>query len=212
MIEIISTNIAQPKEVIWQGKKVMTGIYKNPVDHALELKKTFVENDSVIDLRYHGGIDKACYLFSEDHYEYWKEKYPNLDWQYGMFGENLTVKNCNEKDVYIGDTYEVGTAVVQVSQPRQPCFKLGIRFENQSVLKDFINQPYSGVYLRVIKEGTVKAGDTFKLIDRQKDGVSVAEVFQLLYAKQPDEVLLKKAIDEELLSAASKEGLYKKIR
>ncbi len=150
-MEIISTNIGQRKTVTLNGKRYETGIFKYSVNHHLQLGKLDVHGDNVIDRKYHGGIDKACYLYSEDHYPYWKNNYPELDWKHGMFGENLTVKNSNEKKIYIGDTYEVGSSIIQVSQPRQPCFKLGIRFKNQSITKKFIDYGYSGVYFRVIK-------------------------------------------------------------
>jgi len=133
-MKIISTNISNPKMVIWKNREVVTGIYKEPVDHAITLEKTDVKGDHVIDRRYHGGEDKACYLYSADHYPFWKERYPSLNWQYGMFGENLTVKGLEEEKINIGDTYKVGTAIVQVAQPRQPCFKLGIKFEDQSAI------------------------------------------------------------------------------
>ena len=210
-MEIISTNIAEPKIVNWQGKEFKTGIFKYPVDYSLQLEKTDVKGDAVMDRKFHGGIDKACYLFSEDHYPFWKKKYPQLDWVYGMFGENLTVKNCNEKDIYIGDTYEVGSAIIQSSQPRQPCFKLGIRFNDQSVIKEFINQPFPGVYFRVIKEGKVKRGDKFNLIDRVEDGISIAEVFSVLYQKQEDNALISKALNNPFLSEDCKNNIEKKF-
>lgn len=200
-MKIISTNLSQPKKVIWKNKEVTTGIYKTPVNHELVLEKTDVKNDHVIDRRYHGGADKACYLYSLDHYPFWKTRYPDLDWSYGMFGENLTVEGLSESQIQIGDTYKIGTAVIQVSQPRQPCFKLGIKFEDQSVLKEFIAQPYSGVYVRIITTGSVKVGDKFELMERAGNGLSITEVYRLLYNNGSDENLKQKIVEDRYLPA-----------
>jgi MOSC domain-containing protein YiiM len=208
-MEIVSTNIGAAKTIVWQNKEVTTGIFKAPVEQALLLESSDVKEDVVVDRESHGGLDKAVYLFSADRYEYWKEKYPNLEWNYGMFGENLTVKNCNEEEIFIGSTYQVGTAIVQVAQPRQPCYKLGVRFKTQRILKQFINQPYSGIYFRVLKNGTVKVGDTFKLIKSVENGITVAQVFNLLYQKQKDDILLNKVLNDEFLAKDLKSEIQK---
>ena len=209
-MEIVSTNIATKRTVVWQGKDYETGIFKYPVYRALQLEKNDVKGDSVMDRKFHGGIDKAVYLYSEDHYPFWKGKYSNVEWIYGMFGENLTVKNCNEKSILIGDTYEVGNAIIQVSQPRQPCFKLGIRFNSQEVVKDFIQQSFSGVYFRIIKEGKVKQGDRFKLVERPENSISVAQVFQLLYQQQDNYNLINTALKNPFLSEDCKKNIKRK--
>lgn len=211
-MKIISTNISEPKTVIWKNKEVVTGIYKEPVNHPILLEKTDVKGDHVIDRRYHGGEDKACYLYSADHYPFWKERFPNLDWHYGMFGENLTVEGLEEDKINIGDTYNVGTAIVQVAQPRQPCFKLGIKFEDQLVLKEFIGQSYSGVYLRILTPGDVKVGDAFELRASDKNVLSVAEVFHLLYNPTEDEELRQKVRNDQYLPASLKEYMIKKFK
>ncbi len=209
-MRVISTNISAAKTIVWQGKEVQTGIFKEPVKQPLILEKTDVLGDVVVDRKYHGGIDKACYLFSADHYPFWKERYPDLNWNYGMFGENLTVKNCDETNVNIGDVYEVGTATIQVSQPRQPCFKLGVRFNDQTVLKDFINQPYPGIYVRVLKSGEVRVGDDFRLVSNNPQGISVSEVFKVLYHKPYEKDLLDKVLAEEFLAEGCKSYIRKK--
>ncbi|UTW61705.1 MOSC domain-containing protein [bacterium SCSIO 12741] len=209
-MKVISTNIGQRKTVIWQGQEVETGIFKDPVNHPLTLEATDVKGDHVIDRRYHGGVDKACYLYSVDHYAFWKEKYPDLDWSYGMFGENLSLSDCDERQVFIGDTYQAGSAVIQVSQPRQPCFKLGVRFGDQGVLKEFINQSYSGIYVRVLKPGEVSTGDELQLIERAENSVTVADVFRMLYHGAQDSETLEKVLANSWLSATNKEYLSKK--
>ena len=122
-MKIISTNIGKPQTIEWRGNQIQTGIYKNSVNHPISLESEDVLNDHVMDRRYHGGTDKACYLYSADHYKMWSELYPDVEMPWGMFGENLTVKGLNEAEINIGDTFQIGNAVVQATQPRQPCFK-----------------------------------------------------------------------------------------
>ena len=142
-MKVISTNTGPKKEVMFRGKPVKTGIYKSPIEEGIFLESEDVKGDQVVDRRFHGGIDKACYLYSFDFYNFWKERYPDLDWQYGMFGENLTVSGLNEKELHIGNQYQVGDAIVEISQPRQPCFKLGIRMGSPKIIREFVQTTYS---------------------------------------------------------------------
>ena len=186
-MRIISTNIAQPTTFTWNGKEVTTGIYKTPTNAPIYLGKEDVKGDVVSDRKVHGGEFKACYLFSLDHYEYWKNLYPNLEWTYGMFGENLTVKDLDEKQLFIGDIYKLGNALVQITQPREPCFKFAYKFGSNTILKQFIDHGYSGTYVRILEEGDVKTGDHFTLVESKKDSVSIYDFFKLLYAKEKNE-------------------------
>lgn len=206
-MNVISTNLGKPTTVLWKDKEVTTGIFKAPVDEPINLGETDVDKDHVIDRRYHGGKHKACYLYGANHYPYWKDLYPALDWDWGMFGENLTVDACDEENTFIGSIYQVGTAEVQVVQPRQPCFKLGIRFKTQEVLKHFIKETRSGVYFRVIKQGTVKPGDEFRLIEEDSTGISIAQVFQTLYRKLHDEQVIQKMTKHEALPMDLRENI-----
>lgn len=210
-MEVVSVNIGEKQTVTWKGKPIETGIYKYPVDRPIVLGKTDVEEDIVIDRRYHGGVDKACYLYSIDNYTYWKGKYPDLDWGYGMFGENITVEGLNEAELQIGDILYIGECRVQVTQPRQPCFKLGIRFETQKILKEFINAPYPGVYVKVIQAGTVQKGDHVQLSERLHDSIGLLEVWELLYSKTPDKDSLEFAAHFQHLGKGAKESLLKKL-
>jgi MOSC domain-containing protein YiiM len=152
-MHVVSTNVGDAVTITFNGKEVHTGIFKHPVSGPIRLGKEDVEGDSVIDRRHHGGLDKACYLYSADHYPFWRGLYPHLDWQWGMFGENLTVAGLDESELRIGDTFRIGTAIVQVSQPRQPCFKHGVRFGDPDAVKKFIEAEKPGVYVRVLEEG-----------------------------------------------------------
>ncbi|PCJ67957.1 MAG: sulfurase [Bacteroidetes bacterium] len=211
-MKIVATNISDSKTIEWKGKEVETGIYKSPVSEGIFLGKTDVVNDVVIERKYHGGIDKACYLFSMDVYPQWKEKYPHLKWNYGMFGENLTVEGLDEREVYIGDQYQIGEALVEVSEPREPCYKLGIRFGSQKMLKPFINQPHCGVYVRVLQEGKVVTGDEMKLVKRVQDNFSMSRIYWLRYnASLKDIPEISKAIKLETLAASAKRGLGKRL-
>lgn len=208
-MKIISTNIATPKAITWRGKEIQTGIYKIPVSTGIYLGTEDVENDHVIDRRYHGGIDKACYLFSEKHYSFWKVKYPELDWNWGMFGENLTISGLDETRIFIGDIYEIGQAIVQITQPRQPCFKLGIRFGTQKMVKQFVTSGHSGAYVRVIKNGAVKVGDEFILKKKANNSMTLSEIFELIYTENDKEEKAKKAILIESLAESCRKDLKK---
>ena len=194
-MQVISTNIGNPTKVKWNEKEYLTGIYKKPVSESIFLDVEDVNNDHVMDRRVHGGKDKACYVFSDKHYPYWKKLYPELEWNWGMFGENLTISDLDESQIFIGDIYQIGEAVVQISQPRQPCFKFGIKFNTQHVLKQFVEYGYSGVYLRVIEKGRVKTNDKMELIKKEADSLSIKDIFRLIYqADRSDKTLALKAL------------------
>jgi len=201
-MKIISTNIAKPTIIEWRGQKVETGIYKYAVESPIFLGTADVVNDHVIDRRYHGGSDKACYLYSADHYPFWQNKYPNQDWKWGMFGENLTISGLNESEIRIGDRFRIGNAEVQVTQPRQPCFKLGVRFGDQSVVSDFWTLPYPGVYVRVLSQGEVQSGDEMILIERDPESLSVSQVFSIFHHNCSDLKLIQKALAEPFIAAS----------
>lgn len=207
-MEVISTNIGRIREVEWRGQKITTGIFKEPVNETLFLGKMGVNKDEVADLKVHGGSDKACYLYSADWYSYWKEKFPEANWHWGIFGENLTVEGLDEGKVKIGDVFQIGEAKVQVSQPRLPCYKLGIRFGNPQIVKQFLASPYPGVYLRIIKEGNVKTGDRMELIKPKPSSLSVREVYSLFSSNKKNSEMKAQACELEFLA----EGIKKELR
>lgn len=209
MLKIASTNIAHPKTVMWRGKQITTGIYKNPVDYPIFLGKESVQTDEVSDRKVHGGTYKACYLFSEEEYSYWKKIYLNLDWDFGMFGENLTVSGLVETKILIGDIYKIGNALVQVTQPREPCFKLGIKFGDQGILKTFIDRTHPGVYVSVLEEGFVNVGDKITLVEQAKNSLTAHDFFELVFAEYKNQEHLKLAINNEALPIHKRERLKK---
>lgn len=208
-MKIISTNIGETRIIKWKGKEVKTGIFKFPVDKPIYLETEDVVNDHVIDRKYHGGADKACYLYSADHYSYWKKFYPELELTWGVFGENLTIDGLQEANINIGDIFEIGEAVVQATQPRQPCFKLEFRFNDKRIVKQFVDSGFSGVYVRVLKTGIVQTGDTMKLIERQ-NSISIHKVYELLYTSDIQKDVVKQAVNDPNLAASCRSDLLKR--
>ncbi|PXY02702.1 MOSC domain-containing protein [Marinifilum breve] len=208
-MKVVSTNKGTSVEINYHGKVVNTGMYKFPVDEGIYLGKEDVQDDSVMDRRYHGGVDKACYWYSVKHYEFWKNRFPNLEWDYGMFGENLSISELDEGEVKIGDVYEIGECLVQVTQPRQPCFKLNYRFSCDTMVKEFIAAGFPGVYIRVLREGTINKGDELILKERNENSLSIRDVYQLLYQADKEPLLLKKAIEDKALAASCRKDLSK---
>ncbi len=176
-MKVVSVNIGERISIDYKGKIIETGIFKYPVEKSIFLGDEDVEGDAVIDRKYHGGIDQAVYAYSENHYEFWKQLYPNLEWQYGMFGENLTISNLEETEIYVGDTYKLGEVIIEVTKPREPCMKLGLRFGTQKVLKQFWNSSKCGIYFKVLQTGKVTKGDEMVLVKKAVNTPTIAEVY-----------------------------------
>ncbi|KPM31761.1 MOSC domain containing protein [Croceitalea dokdonensis DOKDO 023] len=208
-MEVIAVNIGEKTKTEWKGKTIETGIYKFPISGAIHLEKEDVKGDSVVDRKYHGGEFQAAYLFSADNYSHYKEKYPHLEWDWGMFGENITIKGLKESHLLVGSTYSLGKALVQITLPREPCYKLGIRFKDQSVLKDFIAHNCPGTYVKVLEPGEVKAGDSMVLVNEAINSVSIADFYRLLYAKEKDQKVLRCLIDHPNVPESKRKKLQK---
>ncbi len=208
-MKVIATNISKGTIITWHGKEEKTGIFKTPTQEPIFLGKTDVEKDTVVDRKYHGGLDKACYLFSAEEYKYWKKLYPNLDWDWGMFGENLTIAGLEESQIRIGDIYKLGGALVQISQPREPCYKLGIRFETQNIIKQFIDRSHPGTYVRIMEEGLVSQGDSMVLVKQSENSLTIQQFYQLLFAKEKSRELLHLAINNQALPLKKRKSLEK---
>lgn len=174
-MKVLSTNIGLPREVLWQGKPVMTGIYKEPVE-AIGIRRFFVEGDNVSDLKVHGGESKAVYGYPSEHYEFWRAEYPALPMSWGMFGENITTEGLFEKTTLIGSVYRLGSAVLKVTEPRFPCYKLAAKFGRVDIIRRFMKSRKSGFYFTVLEEGTVKPGDRIILEQAGDPGLSIEDV------------------------------------
>ena len=177
-MKVVSVNIGKKKIVKWNNKLIETGIYKKAVNKPIFLGKEDVEKDNVIDRRVHGGIDKAVYAYSYSHYEFWQKLYPNLIFEYGMFGENLTISNLDEEKIRVGSVYQLGEAKIEVTSPRQPCMKLGIVFGTQNILKQFWNSTKSGIYFKVLETGFVAKSDKLILVEEAINNLTIAEVYK----------------------------------
>jgi MOSC domain-containing protein YiiM len=183
-MKIISLNTGLPRDVTWQGRSVSTGIFKEPVKGRVALRTFNLDGDGQADLSVHGGAYKAVYCYPLAHYDYWKKELPDRELPMGVFGENFTVDGPSEESVYLGDRFSVGSAEVVVTQPRLPCYKLGIRFASDDMVRRFFESARSGFYLAVTREGEVGAGAEMKLIRREAEGVSVAEIMRLYAGKR----------------------------
>jgi MOSC domain-containing protein YiiM len=175
-MKIVSVNIGERKEITWKGKNVVTGIYKFPVNEAIFLDTEDVKGDEISDREHHGGINQAIYGYSQEHYAYWKPLYPDLDWSLGMFGENLTIDSLDETKIHVGDTFTVGQTILEATLQRNPCYKLGIRFNDMKIVKQYWNTTMCGVYFKVLQTGFVNVGDVFEQIKSCPNNPTIADL------------------------------------
>jgi len=198
-MKILSVNVGLPREVAWQGKLVTTGIFKDPVKSPVMLRRLNLDGDGQADLTVHGGVTKAVYAYPSEHYAFWRAELPTMDLPLGMFGENLTTEGLLEDAVYIGDRFRVGEAELMVTEPRMPCYKLGIKFGRADIIKRFLASRRSGFYFAVTREGMVSAGDALELIGREQQDISVADITRLYAFEKDDVKALRRAIEVEAL-------------
>ena len=183
MGKIISVNVGLPREVLWHGHAVTTGIFKEHVEGRVFLRKLNLDGDRQADLTVHGGEYKAVYCYPVEHYDYWKQELSGQDLTAGNFGENFTTEGLLEDAVNIGDRFSIGSAEVVITQPRLPCYKLGVRFQSDAMVKRFLASKRVGFYLAVTREGEVGAGDEIKDVSRDPNRVSMSEIIRLYVAK-----------------------------
>ena len=182
-MKLLSVNVSQPKEVSYNGERVKTGIFKEPVSGRTMMRRLNLDGDGQGDPTVHGGIHKAVYVYPIEHYDYWQQELGRDDLTYGKFGENLTVEGMLEDTVHIGDVFRIGEALVEVSQPRVPCFKLGIKMRDPQIVKPFLQSERVGFYVRVLEEGEVGAGDA---IERTKVGEGQMTVKEIVHLRHFD--------------------------
>jgi len=176
-MKIISVNVGRPRDVQWRGHTIKTSIWKSPAEGRVQAHRENLDGDQQSDLSVHGGEDKAVYVYPSEHYEYWRKELPDMELPWGAFGENLTTEGLLETSVRIGDRLRAGTAEFVVTQPRLPCFKLGIRFGSEQMIFRFLRSGRSGFYLAVSREGGVGAGDAIENVGRDPEALSIADVF-----------------------------------
>ena len=183
-MRLVSVNTGLPREVQWHGRIVTTGIFKQPIENHVAVRNLNLDGERQADLTVHGGEYKAVYCYPVAHYDYWTRELPGQQLPMGMFGENFTTDGLLEDSVYTGDQFSVGSAEVIVTQPRLPCYKLGVRFQSDDMVKRFLASGRTGFYLAVTHEGEVGAGDEIKVIDRDPNRVPVSEITRLYITKR----------------------------
>jgi len=198
-MRVLSVNVGLPREVVWRGKPGTTGIWKEPVAGRVPLRRLNFDGDRQADLRVHGGPDKAVYAYPSEFYELWSRERPELDLGPGSFGENLTTEGLLDDDVSVGDRFRVGTAELVVTQPRLPCFKLGIRMGRDLFVTEFLERGLFGFYLAVAREGDVAAGDEIVELRRDTRGFRVTEVARLYVDGRDDVETMRRAADLDAL-------------
>jgi len=175
-MHIVSVNVGMPQDVAWQGRLVRTSIFKQPVAGPVQMLAEHLAGDGQADLRVHGGPNKAVYAYPQEHHEFWQAYLSPAQLVAGAFGENLTTVGLLETDVRVGDYYQMGTAVLMAFQPRQPCFKLGIRLQDDSMARRFEQARRSGIYFRVEQQGVVQAGDSITLVQPSPYTVTIQDM------------------------------------
>jgi MOSC domain-containing protein YiiM len=175
-MKIISLNVGLPRAVPYMDREIRTGIFKSPVAGPLLLRRLNLDGDHQADLENHGGRNKAVYAYASEHYNFWRREFPDMDLPWGMFGENLTTEGLFEENAFIGDHFRIGQAVVKVTQPRIPCYKLGIRFGRADIIKRFLASRRSGIYFSVVEEGLVNTDDRIERVHEDERRISIADI------------------------------------
>lgn len=193
-MKVLSVNVGKPQVVLWNGKPVLTGIFKEPVTGATRLRNLNFDGDRQADLTVHGGVTKAAYAYPSEHYDYWRGEFPDMELPWGMFGENLTVEGLDEGSLHVGDRLRAGTAELIVTEPRMPCFKLGVRFGRMDIVKRFLDSRRSGFYLAVAREGEVAAGDAIERLEANAEGVTVRDIVRVHVQDKDDVETMRRAL------------------
>ena len=197
-MRLVSVNVGLPREVFWKGRTVVTGIFKEPVVGRVAVHRLNLVGDRQADLTVHGGLEKAIYVYSAEYYRYWHNEFPDMELPFGMFGENFTVEGLDER-VNIGDQFKIGTATFMVTQPRLPCYKLGLKFKRDDILKRFLNSGLTGFYLSVVEEGEVEVGDAINYIKHAENGITVEDITRLYAFDRRNRAMLHRAVAVEAL-------------
>ena len=211
-MKLISLNVGLPRIVESNGEPVTTGIFKEPTQGPVMLRKLNLDGDRQADLTVHGGVSKAVYGYPVEHYEFWRRELPDKELPFGMFGENFTTEGLREDSLNVGDRFRIGEAEVIVTEPRLPCYKLGIKFGRSDILRRFLQSRRTGFYFAVAKEGQVEAGDEIELLSRDSNNITIADITRL-YAFEKDDVdSLRRAVKLEALSESWREYFQKQIQ
>ena len=209
-IRVRSVNVALPRLVAWKGQTFTTGIFKEPVQGQVMMRTLDLDGDRQADLSVHGGPYKAVYAYPVEHYSFWRAELPEMDLQWGAFGENLTTEGLDESSTHIGDRFRIGAATVTVTQPRVPCFKLAAKFQRDDILKRFLSSGRSGFYFSVVEEGLIAAGDAIERIHQDENRVSVSDINKL-FRNEEDLPLMRRVTQLEPLPLDWREHFIEKL-
>jgi len=210
-MKLISVNVGLPREINVGGKIVRTSIWKDPVEGRVRVSTLNLDGDRQSDLTVHGGVDKAVYLYPIEHYSYWAAQLPEVMLPMGMFGENFSAEGILEDQIRIGDRLRIGSAEFMVTQPRMPCYKLGIRFNRRDIVKHFLRSQRTGFYLAVLREGDVGEGDKIDFIDQQKTGVTITDIVSLYSTDAHNQELLRRATEVPALPQSWKDYFRERL-
>ena len=210
-MKVLSINISEPKKIIFNGKELITSIYKKPIEGSIEVTDVGLVGDRQADMKVHGGYDKAVYAYSYKHYQTWSKEMNQEYDEFGLVGENLTIDDFNEREIYIGDELMIGDCVFQISQPRIPCYKIGIKMNSRDFPKKFSSSGLLGAYLRVTKTGSIQNGDELKLIKTEKDSLSLFDISDILFKDVNNIEKMKAALDLKYLTEEIKERFRERL-
>jgi MOSC domain-containing protein YiiM len=210
-MKLLSVNVSRPREVANGSETVTTGIFKEPVEGRVMLGALNLDGDGQADLVGHGGIYKAAYAYSVENYEYWKRELDREDLAFGQFGENFTVEGMTEDEVHVGDVFRIGGALVEVTQPRVPCYKLGLKMGLRGFEKQFLESCRVGFYLRVLQEGEVGVGDGLDRVRTDPERITVRELCHLLYFDPGNLERTRKALRIRALSPGWRQSFEERL-
>lgn len=210
-MQLLSINVSKKQLINYGTRQIETGIFKQPIHQAVEVFADHIQGDEQADLQNHGGLDKAVYAYSFAHYAYWQDKLGLKELDFGSFGENFTFSELDEANIQIGDIFKIGSCLLQVSQPRVPCFKLGLKFDNAEMPRLFTKSAKTGIYFRVLQTGIIAPDQQLEVVEQAKNSVSVQTLFNAYYNQEVEQGLpiIANAAGLDTLSEAWKGQLAK---
>ncbi|OYY50985.1 MAG: MOSC domain-containing protein [Methylophilales bacterium 28-44-11] len=211
-MKLMSVNVGMPTQVEINGNQVNTGIYKTPQTGKVWLGKTNLTGDGQADLTVHGGEFQAAYSYPVEHYSYWEKTLGKSSLSYGMFGENFTVSGMLEDEIYVGDTFAIGEAIVEATMPRIPCFKFGHKIGQPDILEKFLVSGRSGFYHRVIQEGFVQAGDQIQRLSHDPNSITIRRALGLQKLEEGDMEAIEHALEIKHLPPLLRQVYQQRLR
>jgi MOSC domain-containing protein YiiM len=211
-VKLISLNVARPRLMVYKGETINSGIFKKPVSGPVQLRTLNLDGDRQADLSVHGGPYKAVYAYPSEHYPFWRQRLGEMDDEWGMFGENFTTTGLSEDELHVGDRLQVGSSILIVRQPRMPCYKLAAKFGRDDMIEIFLDSGRSGFYFSVEQEGVVNTGDSFEVLSREKDGITIAEMNRLFARERYNRDLLQKALSTTALPESWRDYFGRRLK